>query len=77
MTELLVKFLLSPNMIERLTVNREAVVIVGEVFKPVKQEADSHEDQIYEVLCIPGTVQVTLLRYPQYYQTFCYNVKEK
>ena len=35
--------------------NTEARLIVGEVFKLVKQEADCHEDQIDEVSNIPAT----------------------
>ena len=42
----MLKFQLSPIVIESLTVNREHIVIVGEVFKPVKQEADCHDLQI-------------------------------
>ena len=52
------------------------VVIVGEVFKAVKQEADCHADQIDEVLFIPVTIQINYLRYSINYQTLCYNVNK-
>ena len=45
-----------------MTVSKERFRKGEEAFKPVKQEVDSHEDQIDEVLC---TVLVTLLRNPQ------------
>ena len=40
--------------------NTEARLIVGEVFKLVKQEADCHEDQIDEVSNIPATFVVNI-----------------